>query len=74
MNKGDTMCKCQFPNGIVFKPDGINDLDPCRYIDIEIHKNVTVTVSKCKRCGQIDYSWKKQPNTKSIILSNNDSL
>ena len=75
MNRGDKMCKCQFPNGIVFKPDGINELVPCRYEDIEIHKNVTVTVSKCKRCGQIDYSWKRQPNTESIILTetNNNS-
>ena len=66
------MDKCRFPNGIVVKPDGINELEPCRYEDIEIHKNVTVIVSRCKKCGHIDYQWKRQPNTESIIISESE--
>lgn len=48
------MKKCSFGNGIVIKPDGVNELDPCIYEDIEMYKNVTVIVSKCKNCGNID--------------------
>ena len=55
--------KCQFQNGIAIKPDGINELDPCIYEDIEMHTNVTVIVSRCKNCGNIDISWYRQEDT-----------
>jgi hypothetical protein len=29
------------------------------WVDIEEHKNCTVTVSKCEVCGKIDISWIK---------------
>ena len=32
--------KCQWPDGITIKPDGVNELDPCQYKTAEIHKNV----------------------------------
>lgn len=61
------MCKCSFPDGIVIKPDGINELDPCLYETIETHRNVTVEVRRCKRCGHIDIAWIRQSNTESEV-------
>jgi len=55
--------KCEFPGGITIKPDGVNELDPCIYEDIEKYANVTVTVSRCKVCGHIEISWTRQPDT-----------
>lgn len=55
--------KCHFPEGITFKPDGENELDPCRYEEIERYKNVTVSVRRCKKCGHIDLAWFQQDNT-----------
>ena len=60
------MKKCSHANGIVFKPDGINELDPCIYQDAEMYKNVTVIVSKCKNCGNIDIRWLKQDDTEDV--------
>ncbi|MBR1620132.1 hypothetical protein IJ674_09600 [bacterium] len=48
------MCKCSFPDGITIKPDGINELDPCIYEEVEVHHNVTVRVLKCRKCGHIE--------------------
>lgn len=59
--------RCQFPNGVVIRPDGVNRLDPCTYKTKEIHTNVTVTVSQCKRCGHVDISWARQEDTDDII-------
>ena len=61
------MDKCKFPNGITIKPDGVNELDPCKYEDIEKYANVTVTISRCKRCGHIEISWERQEDTEKII-------
>ena len=62
----DGDCKCSFPDGIMIKPDGVNEIDPCVYEVIEVYKNVTVTISKCKKCGHIDVSWERQDNTETI--------
>lgn len=59
-------CKCQFPRGITIKPDGVHELDACVYQVQEIHKNVTVTVSRCRECGSIDISWERQADTIDI--------
>lgn len=62
------MCKeCTLPEGVTIKPDGINKLDPCIYRDIESYANVTVTIAKCKHCGKIDISWKRQEDTEQIL-------
>lgn len=61
------MHKCKFPDGVVIKPDGINELDPCVYILAEEYKNVTVQVHKCAVCGAIDISWLRQDNTEEKI-------
>ena len=57
------MCKCKFPDGIVIKPDGVNELDPCIYEEIERWGNVTVSVNRCKVCGHVDISWIRQEDT-----------
>ena len=61
------MKKCQFPFGIVIKPDGRHRLDPCLYETKEIHTNVTVIVSQCKECGHIDIQGERQDDTEDII-------
>ena len=57
--------KCSIPEGVTIKPDGIHPLDPCLYETTEIHRNVTVRVMKCKRCGHVEISWCLQDNTES---------
>lgn len=66
------MCKCKFPDGFVFKPDGVNELDPCAYELAETHKNVTVQVYRCAKCGHIDISWQRQDDTEDIIYKDID--
>ena len=59
--------RCSFGD-MVIKPDGINELDPCIYEDIEMYANVTVVVSRCKKCGNIDIRWMRQENTEEIEI------
>ena len=47
-------------------------LDPCIYEEIEVHKNVTVRVNRCKNCGHIEYRWERQNNTVSEYEEGND--
>lgn len=58
--------KCKPPNGIIYKPDGIHELDPCVYETIEKYRNVTVEVRKCKKCGNIDIAWYRQEETEEV--------
>jgi len=62
------MDKCKFPDGMVVKPDGVNELDPCVYEEIESYRNVTVHIFKCKNCGHIEIEWEKQEDTEEIDL------
>lgn len=55
--------KCEFENGIVIKPDGENELDPCVYEEVERYKNVTVSILRCRNCGHIELNWFRQPDT-----------
>ena len=59
--------KCSFDD-ITIKPDGINELDPCIYEDIEMYANVTVIISRCKKCGHTEISWVRQDNTEEIEI------
>lgn len=59
----DKKTKCHFPEGIVIKPDGKHELDPCMYEVVERYANVTVEVRRCKNCGHIDIAWKRQEDT-----------
>lgn len=62
------MSKCEFPEGVVIKPDGVNELDPCVYKEIEAYKNVTVHVLQCKNCGHTEVEWERQENTEEIEI------
>ena len=61
------MSKCEHPGGIIIRPDGVNELDPCVYEDVEKYKNVTVIVSRCIYCGHIEISWVRQEDTEVIL-------
>ena len=43
-----------------------HDIDPCEYELIEAYRNVTVEVLRCKKCGHVELSWKRQDNTEVI--------
>ena len=62
------MEKCKFPEGIIIKPDGKNELDPCIYEDIDKYSNVTITISRCVKCGHIEISWERQEDTEKIDI------
>lgn len=61
------MPKCQFPDGITIKPDGVNELDPCIYEEVEKWENVTVIILKCKRCGHIEHEIILQEGSRRIF-------
>ena len=64
------MPKCEFPNGMVIKPDGVNELDPCVYEEIERYANVTVSIRRCKNCGNVEVVWFRQDDTVELPLDN----
>lgn len=57
------MEKCTFGPGVSVKPDGVHELDPCVYRTVQVIYNVTVHVNKCKKCGHVEISWERQPNS-----------
>lgn len=79
--EGSMHNKCRRFKDIVIKPDGENELDPCRYEEVSRYENVTVfsryenvtvSVLKCKRCGHVEVEWCKQPNTREIHFKNGE--
>lgn len=58
---------CNHKDGSITSILGI-PVDPCVYKDIESYKNVTVIVSRCVNCGNIDIRWKKQDDTEEIEI------
>lgn len=54
--------KCECPGGETLYLLG-EELDPCDYKEIERHENVTVLVSRCRRCGHILVEWLRTPET-----------
>ena len=62
------MKKCEFPDGITIKPDGENELDPCVYEDVERYTNVTIVISRCKKCGHVEISWLRQEDTEQLNI------
>ena len=51
------MSRCQWPDGVEIRPDGVHRLDPCSYDVIEEHRDVTVRVLRCRRCGHQEIEW-----------------
>lgn len=64
-DKNFQFLKCSFP-GLTIKPDGVNELDPCNYEEVECYKNVTVHVLRCKKCGHVELEWERQENTEQL--------
>ena len=63
------MCdKCSWGDGITIKPDGENELDPCVYQDVARYANVTITISKCIKCGHMEISWTRQEDTEELPI------
>lgn len=62
------MHKCEFPNGMVIKPDGVNELDLCIYEVVEKYANVTIEVLRCKNYGHTEISWYRQENTEELEI------
>lgn len=60
------MHKCSFPAGVIIRPDGVNELDACRYREVERYKNVTVRVLRCARCGHTEVTWTRQEDTEQL--------
>lgn len=60
--------RCRHPDGVTIKPNGRDELDACLYKDIEIYTNCTVIVSRCKRCGNLDFRWMRTEETERIDL------
>ena len=58
----DVRAKCQFPDGVVIKPDGVNVLDPCFYEEIEVVKHCTVLLHYYKEAGTHAGSGSTVPN------------
>lgn len=58
--------KCKLPDGIIIKPDGVNELDPCLLETKQILSNCLVIVSRCKNCGSVSVSWKRTEQTEEI--------
>ena len=57
--------RCSFGD-IIIKPDGVNELDPCNFVEVEKHTHCVVTVLKCKRCGRIELEWERTEDTEDI--------
>lgn len=59
-------CKCSMPDGLVIKPDGVNELDPCLYQTEEVYTNCTVEVSRCQKCGSYNINWYRTTATEEV--------
>lgn len=57
--EGTNPNKCKWPDGISIKPDGINELDPCIYEEVEVIENCTVRLLRCKYCGHEEWEWER---------------
>ena len=60
------MKKCEFKGGLIYRPDGKNELDPCQYEVVKKYRNVTIEIIKGKKCGHTEISWTRQENTEEI--------
>lgn len=68
------MDKCSFPDGLIIRPDGENELDPCFYETKEVFTNCIVEILECKNCGNISVSWRKTDDTEKVPESDWDTI
>lgn len=64
--------RCSFLSGMKMSLDGVHEVDPCVYEDVEIHTNATVIVSRCKNCGGYSVSWHRTNETEDIMLEDGE--
>ena len=64
--------KCEFPDGVIIKPDGENELDPCIYSVKHVYTNCIVEVCECEKCGNVSVSWRKTDMTEEVPESDYD--
>lgn len=64
------LMKCSYGEGVEMKI-GDTPIDPCEYVTVERHENVTVDVIKCVKCGHTEVLWFKQDNTTSEYFGEN---
>lgn len=57
--------KCSYPDGVTVQMNGV-PVDACVVEDVKKYRNVTVVESRCRFCGNISWSWKRQENTEEI--------
>lgn len=55
--------RCQFPNGMIVRPDGVHELDPCIYEEVEVVPHCTVHVLRCKRCSHMEIEWERETSS-----------
>ena len=53
------MSRCAMPEGVSLRPDGVHEIDPCIYEEVERHSGCIVHVMRCRRCGHVEISWEK---------------
>ena len=78
------MSRCQWPDGMEIRPDGVHRLDPCTYDVIEEHRDVTVRVLRCRRCGHQEIEWEdtgrwipiseRLPDEETTVLAQSDMV
>lgn len=62
------MCKCKFPDGMSIRPDGFHEMEPHQFVEKEIHRNVTIQILQCQKCGEISIGWFRQEDTEDEII------
>ena len=64
------MNKCEYRddegNVIAVFPDGIHELDPCEYVEVQRLRNVTISILQCMKCGHIEITWQRQEDTEDV--------
>lgn len=60
------MHKCEFPESMSIKPDGIHELSPHAFDLVGRYRNVTVEILRCKNCGEVSIGWFRQEDTDEI--------
>lgn len=58
--------KCSWGDGISVRPDGVQELEACRYQLTQKLRNVTVEILTCPVCGKVSVGWYRQNNTEDI--------
>ena len=59
-------CKCSMPDGLVIKPDGVNELDPCLYRRKRLYTNCT-RVSRCRNAVLYNINAYRTAATEEVL-------